>query len=72
MADLFMYGLSFIGVAIILFAVIMGGIGIYGANQEKQEYEAKQARRLQILRQQQIEREAENKVKLEKSAKESG
>jgi hypothetical protein len=72
MADLFMYGLSFIGVSVILFAVVMGGIGIYGANQEKQEYEAKQARRLQVLRQQQNQRETERKATLEKSAKESG
>lgn len=72
MADLFMYGLSFIGVSVILFAVVMGGIGIYGANQEKQEYEAKQARRLQVLRQQQNQRETERRATLEKSAKESG
>ena len=72
MADLFMYGLSFIGISVILFAVVMGGIGIYGANQEKQEYEAKQARRLQVLRQQQNQRETERKATLEKSAKESG
>jgi hypothetical protein len=50
----------------------MGGIGIYGANQEKQEYEAKQARRLQVLRQQQNQRETERRATLEKSAKESG
>jgi len=72
MADLFMYGLSFIGVSVILFAVVMGGIGIYGANQEKQEYEAKQARRLQVLRQHQNQRETERRATLEKSAKESG
>jgi hypothetical protein len=72
MADLFMYGLSFIGVSVILFAVVMGGIGIYGANQEKQEYEAKQARRLQVLRQQHNQRETERRATLEKSAKESG
>lgn len=72
MADLFMYGMIFIGGAVILFAVVMGGIGIYGTVQEKNEFEAKQAKRARIIQQQRYARELEEKAKTEKSAKESG
>lgn len=72
MADLFMYGMIFIGGAVILFAIVMGGIGIYGTVQEKNEFEAKQAKRARIIQQQRYARELEEKAKIEKSAKESG
>lgn len=72
MANLFMYGLSFVGGAIILFAVVMGGVGIYGSIQEKNEYEAKVAARARIVRLQQLAREKEQKEKSEQAARESG
>ncbi|CAB5221169.1 hypothetical protein UFOVP240_96 [uncultured Caudovirales phage] len=72
MADLFMYGMTFVGGSVILFAVVMGGIGIYGSVQEKNEFEAKQAKRAKIIQQQRYARELEEKANTEKSAKESG
>lgn len=72
MADLFMYGMMFIGGAVVLFAVLMGGISVYGAIEEKNQFEAKQAKRVRIIQQQRYARELEEKAKAEKSAKESG
>jgi hypothetical protein len=69
MADLFMYGMIFVGGAVILFSMLFGGIAMYGAIQEKNEYEAKVAQRIKVIRQQQLTREKE---KAEKAAKESG
>jgi len=69
MADQFMYAMIFIGSAVVLFAILFGGIAIYGAIQEKNEYEAKIAQRIKVIRQQQLTREKENAVK---AAKESG
>jgi len=72
MAQLFMYGLTFVGGAVILFAVVMGGISIYGSIEEKNEYEAKVAARAKVVRLQQQAREKEQKEKAEKAARESG
>ena len=69
MADLFMYAMIFGGGSVVLFAVLFGGIGLYGAIQEKNEYEAKLVQRAKIVRMQQQAREKE---KAEKAAKESG
>ena len=72
MADLFMYGLTFVGGSVILFAVLMGGVGIYGAVQDKNEYEAKMANRAKIIRQQHQARDKEEKIRAEKAARDSG
>lgn len=72
MADQFMYALIFIGGSVVLFAILFGGIGLYGAIEERNEFEAKQAKRVRIIQQQRYARELEEKVKAEKSAKESG
>jgi hypothetical protein len=69
MADLFMYAMIFGGGSVVLFAVLFGGIGMYGAIQEKNEYEAKLVQRAKIVRMQQQTREKE---RAEKAAKESG
>jgi hypothetical protein len=66
MADLFMYAMIFGGGSVVLFAVLFGGIGLYGAIQEKNEYEAKLMQRAKIVRMQHQAREKE------KAAKESG
>jgi len=66
MADLLMYGFIFVGGAIILFSILFGGIAMYGVIQEKNEYEAKVAQRVKVLRHQQLTREKE------KAAKDSG
>jgi len=57
MADLFMYGMYFIGVSIFLFAFIMGGVGIYAQMEEKRIYEQKVADRAALIRRQAKERE---------------
>lgn len=69
MADLFMYAMIFGGGSVVLFAVLFGGIGLYGAIQEKNEYEAKLMQRAKVVRMQQQAREKE---RAEKAAKESG
>ena len=69
MADLFMYAMIFGGGSVVLFAVLFGGIGLYGAIQEKNEYEAKLVQRAKIVRMQQQAREKE---KEEKAARENG
>lgn len=66
MADLFMYGVIFVGGAVVLFSMLFGGIAVYGVIQDKNEYEAKVAQRIKVIRQQQLTREKE------KAAKESG
>ena len=59
-------GLAIVGV------LGMAGMGVYGAIQEKQEYEIKQAKREVVLRQQYLAREAERKKQLAKDAMNSG
>lgn len=58
MADQFMFGMYFIAGSVIVFAVAMGGVGIYGAMEEKRIYEEKVAKRNLVIRQQQKERDA--------------
>jgi len=68
MAELGMLGLYFIAGAFVVFALVGIGIGVYGATQEKQEFEAKQAQRLRIIQQQNLQR----RMEAEKAARESG
>jgi hypothetical protein len=69
MADMFIFALYFISGAVILFAVIMGGVAIYGAAEEKRIYEQKVADRAAVIRRQQREREAAEKKELDNYAK---
>jgi hypothetical protein len=69
MADMFIFGMYFIAGAVILFAVAMGGVGVYGAMEEKRIYEQKVATRNALIRQQQKEREAREKKEREDYAK---
>jgi hypothetical protein len=61
MANMFMFGMYFIAGSMVLFAFIMGGVGIYGVMEEKRIYEAKVAQRAAVIRQQHKEREAREK-----------
>ena len=61
MADLFMYGMVFVGSAVILFSVLFGGISLYSVIQEKNEYEAKVDQRIKTVRMLQQAREKENR-----------
>ena len=67
MADMFMFGLYFIAGSIILFAIIMGGVGIYGAMEEKRIYEQKVADRAAVIRRQQKERETKEREERDKA-----
>lgn len=69
MADQFMFAMYFIGVSIFLFAVVMVGIGVYGAMEDKRIYEQKVAERNLILRRQAKERQEAEKKELENYAK---
>ena len=69
MADMFIFGMYFIAGAVILFALAMASIAIYGAAEEKRIYEQKLAQRNLVLRQQQKEREAREKKEREDYAK---
>jgi len=69
MADQFMYGMYFIAGSAIVFAIAMGGVGVYGAMEEKRIYEEKVAKRLLVIRQQQKERDAREKKEREDYAK---
>jgi hypothetical protein len=69
MADMFIFAMYFIAGAIILFAMAMGGVAIYGAAEEKRIYEQKVADRAALIRRQQREREAAEKKELDNYAK---
>ena len=69
MADQFIFAMYFIAGSIILFAIAMGGIGLYGAMEEKRIYEEKVAKRNLLIRQQQRERDAREKKEREDYAK---
>jgi len=69
MADQFIFAMYFIAGSVILFAIAMGGIGVYGAMEEKRIYEEKVAKRNLLIRQQQKERDAREKKEREDYAK---
>ena len=64
LADIFMFAMYFLASAFILFAVTVGGIGVYGAMEEQRIYQEKVARAQAIRVQQQRAREAEAKKQL--------
>jgi len=68
-ADQFIFGMYFLAGSVIVFAIAMGGIGIYGQMEEKRIYEEKVAKRLLVIRQQQKERDAREKKEREDYAK---
>ena len=67
MADQLMFAMYFIGFAIVIFCFVIGAIGIYGAVQEQKIYEKKVAERAAIIRRQQKEREARERVERDKA-----
>jgi hypothetical protein len=67
MADQFIFAMYFIAGSIILFAIAMGGIGLYGAMEEKRIYEEKVAKRNLLIRQQQKERDAKEREARDKA-----
>jgi hypothetical protein len=69
LADIFMFAMYFLASAFILFAVIVGGIGVYGAMEEERIYQEKVAKAHAVRVQQQRAREAEAKKQLADYAK---
>lgn len=72
MADQFMFAMYFIGFGIFLFALTVGGIGIYGQMEEKRIYEQKvEARNLVLYRQakERIDRERKEREEYAKGSK---
>ena len=69
MADQFIFGMYFIAVSAIVFAMSMGGVAIYGQMEEKRIYEQKVAARNALIRQQTKERDAREKKEREDYAK---
>jgi hypothetical protein len=67
MADLFMYGIIFVGGSVVLFSLLFGGIAIYGAAEEKRIYEEKVAKRNLLIRQQQRERDKKEREERDKA-----
>ena len=67
MADQFIFAMYFIAGSVIIFAIAMGGIAVYGAMEEKRIYEEKVAKRLLVIRQQQKERDAKEREARDKA-----
>jgi hypothetical protein len=67
MADMFLFAMYFIAGSVVLFAVAMGGVGIYGAMEEKKAYEAKVIQRNAVIRQQQKERDRKEREERDKA-----
>jgi hypothetical protein len=67
MADQFIFAMYFIAGSVILFALAMGGVGIYGAMEEKRIYEEKVAKRNLLIRQQQKERDTKEREERDKA-----
>jgi len=67
MADQFIFAMYFIAGSVIVFAIAMGGIAVYGAMEEKRIYEEKVAKRLLVIRQQQKERDAKEREARDKA-----
>ena len=67
MADQFIFAMYFIAGSVILFAIVMGGIGIYGVMEEKRIYEEKVAKRNLLIRQQQKERKSFRRKKAKRT-----
>ena len=69
MADQFIFGMYFLAGSVIVFAIAMGGIGVYGAMEEKRIYEQKVAERQAVIRRQAKEREARERKEREDYAR---
>jgi hypothetical protein len=72
LAEGIMFGTCLIAGLAVVGALGMAGMKVYGAMEEKQAFEAKQAKRELVLRQQQEAREKENKKQLAKDAVSGG
>ena len=67
MADMFIFAMYFIAGSVILFAMAMGGVAIYGQLEEKRIYEEKVAARAAIIKRQQQERDTKERAERDKA-----
>ena len=67
MADMLIFAMYFIAGSVILFAMAMGGVAIYGLAEEKRIYEEKVAKRNLVIRQQQRERDEKERAERDKA-----
>ena len=67
MADMFIFAMYFIAGSVILFAMAMGGVAIYGQMEEKRIYEEKVAARAAIIKRQQQERDIKERAERDKA-----
>ena len=67
MADMFIFAMYFIAGSVILFAMAMGGVAIYGQLEEKRIYEEKVAARAAIIKRQQQERDIKERAERDKA-----
>jgi len=66
-AEQIMFGMYFVAFSVVIFAVIMMGVGIYGTMEEKRIYDEKVAKRNLVIRQQQKERDAKERAERDKA-----
>ena len=69
MADLGMLAMYFLGGGMVLFALLVGGIGVYGSMEEKRVYEEKMTARLVVIQRQAKERADKEKKEREEYVK---
>ena len=67
MAEQFIFAMYFIAGSVILFAMAMGGVAIYGQLEEKRIYEEKVAARAAIIKRQQQERDTKERAERDKA-----
>ena len=67
MADMCIFAMYFIAGSVILFAMAMGGVAIYGQLEEKRIYEEKVAARAAIIKRQQQERDTKERAERDKA-----
>ena len=67
MADMLIFAIYFIAGAVIIFAIVMGGVAIHGLAEEKRIYEEKVAARAAIIKRQQQERDTKERAERDKA-----
>ena len=67
MAEQFIFAMYFIAGSAIVFAIVMGGVAIYGLAEEKRIYEEKVAARAAIIKRQQQERDTKERAERDKA-----
>ena len=67
-----MFAMYFMCGAVVLFALVSGGIGTYRSLEERKAFEFKEAQRVKIIQQQRRARDLEERAKVEQAARDAG